>query len=49
MNTVASNMRAKAFIVIRAQRSLIRVLQKSEMIERTSENKRTGAWRLAQK
>ena len=30
-------------------RSLIRVLQKSETIERTSENKRTGAWRLAQK
>jgi len=29
-------------------RSLIRVLQKNEKIERTSENKRTGAWRLAQ-
>jgi ATP-dependent DNA helicase RecG len=30
-------------------RSLIRVLQKNESIERTSDNKRTGAWRLAQK
>ena len=30
-------------------RSLIRVLQKSKLVERTSDNKRTGAWRLAQK
>ena len=30
-------------------RSLIRALQKNETIERTSNNKRTGAWRLAQK
>jgi len=30
-------------------RSLIRVLQNNEQIERTSNNKRTGAWRLAQK
>ena len=30
-------------------RSLIRSLRKKELIERTSENKRTGAWRLTQK
>lgn len=30
-------------------RSLIRALQKNELIEHTSENKRTGVWRLVQK
>ena len=30
-------------------RSLIRVMQKNELIERTSDNKRSGAWRLVQK